>query len=433
MCGEGLPFEDGTPIYIYWDANSNGPDMADEQPVVGDGFGQCNYNTFAINGEAELGIPGTFIAAETFTIFTNTPQPSRYYLVAESGPCGDKWVSVVVTVADGYSEPTLESGAEWSCELSSPMPPAPIEIFTIGGRDFLPDGQVYHQCISFLCGSAEIIIGPLDSDERPILDFLPGCDGNGCNEECSPTSVFASDLYWSNNYWYVVALSTNYGCACLRMEDILSSENGTFQAIAGDNSVELHWATNSESNVAHFDVMRKTLSDDEFTKISEAEAVNSSSGATYTFVDNRAENGTAYEYALETVNLDGSHESWGIVVTATPTAAAAVITDYVLQQNYPNPFNSSTTISFDVLEENDVNLTVYNAMGQEVVTLVNGVQGAGRHIVAFDAAKLTSGSYFYTVKIGDEFNATKKDVVGEIDIKRFLQILDRFTGGCATC
>lgn len=408
MCGEGLPFEDGTPIFIYWDANSNGPDMADQQPVVGSGFGQCNYNTFAINGEAELGIPGAFFAIETFTISSHTPQPSRYYLVVESGPCADRWESVVVTVNDGYSEPTLESGAEWSCMLSSPVPPAPIEIVTVGGRDFLPDGEVYNQCIMFWCGSAEVIIGPLSSDEEPILEFLPGCVGNGCDEDCSPTTVVTSYMYWYNNYWYLSALATNYGCACLRMEDILSSENGKFEAIAGDNNVELHWTTYSELNVAHFDLKRKTISDDEFTKIDEVEAVNSTSGATYTFVDNGAVNGTAYEYTLETVNLDGSHEAWGVIVSATPMARVAVIKEYLLHQNFPNPFNSNTNISFDLVEENTVNLVVYNAMGQEVATLLNEVVGAGRHTTLFDASNLTTGLYFYTVKIGNEFSATKK-------------------------
>ena len=111
---------------------------------------------------------------------------------------------------------------------------------------------------------------------------------------------------------------------------------------------------------------------------------------------------------LETVNIGGSREAWGVVVNATPSVDNAVVTEYALLQNYPNPFNPSTNLVFDVVAENVVNLTVYNAMGQEVATLVNGTMAAGRHTVSFDAANLTSGLYFYTVKIGNEFTATKK-------------------------
>jgi len=137
-------------------------------------------------------------------------------------------------------------------------------------------------------------------------------------------------------------------------------------------------------------------------------AANSATGANYNFVDENASNGTTYEYTLETVNIGGSREAWGVVVSATPSVDNAVVTEYALLQNYPNPFNPSTNLVFDVVAENVVNLTVYNAMGQEVATLVNGTMAAGRHTVSFDAANLTSGLYFYTVKIGNEFTATKK-------------------------
>ncbi len=78
-----FPFDDecwcGTPLgpqywgTIMWDANNNGPDFADHSPLVGTGFGQCNFNTFPLNGEEYLGIPGGFIFTETFTIFYEHP------------------------------------------------------------------------------------------------------------------------------------------------------------------------------------------------------------------------------------------------------------------------------------------------------------------------------------------------------------------------
>ena len=81
---------------------------------------------------------------------------------------------------------------------------------------------------------------------------------------------------------------------------------------------------------------------------------------------------------------------------------------FTLSQNYPNPFNPSTTIRFDVAKLSNVSLKVYNTNGQEVATLVNNeMLSAGVKEVSFNAAKLASGIYFYTLSAGD-FKETKK-------------------------
>jgi M6 family metalloprotease-like protein len=80
---------------------------------------------------------------------------------------------------------------------------------------------------------------------------------------------------------------------------------------------------------------------------------------------------------------------------------------YTLGQNYPNPFNPSTVISFSVPKAGLVTLKVYNLLGQEVATLVNGYLAANNYSVKFDAKHLTSGVYFYTIKAGD-FSLSKK-------------------------
>ena len=59
--------------------------------------------------------------------------------------------------------------------------------------------------------------------------------------------------------------------------------------------------------------------------------------------------------------------------------------EYNLAQNYPNPFNPSTTINFSLPEASHVRLAVYNALGQEVSTLINGFMEAGIHKVNFNA------------------------------------------------
>ncbi len=95
------------------------------------------------------------------------------------------------------------------------------------------------------------------------------------------------------------------------------------------------------------------------------------------------------------------HEETGIsisiAVNDTPTAtevdeAPAV---FALEQNYPNPFNPATTIKYSVADAGQVNLTVYNVMGQKVAELVNTNKTAGTYTAQWDAKNAASGMYFY--------------------------------------
>ena len=85
----------------------------------------------------------------------------------------------------------------------------------------------------------------------------------------------------------------------------------------------------------------------------------------------------------------------------------AVPTEFALEQNYPNPFNPSTSIRFSLPLANQVQLKVYNMLGQEVATLLNEFKNAGSYEVSFDAANLPSGVYVYAITAGS-FSAVKK-------------------------
>ncbi|HPO56284.1 MAG TPA: T9SS type A sorting domain-containing protein [Ignavibacteriaceae bacterium] len=76
--------------------------------------------------------------------------------------------------------------------------------------------------------------------------------------------------------------------------------------------------------------------------------------------------------------------------------------DFYLGQNFPNPFNPSTVIKYQIPESGYVTLKVFDLLGKEVATLVNGEQELGMHTVNFDAKDLTSGVYIYQLSSGSK-------------------------------
>lgn len=85
---------------------------------------------------------------------------------------------------------------------------------------------------------------------------------------------------------------------------------------------------------------------------------------------------------------------------------------FALHQNYPNPFNPSTAISYQLSAVSHVTLKIYDVLGREVATLVDGLQTSGEHSITFNASRYASGMYFYrfeaTGNDGKKFISTKK-------------------------
>jgi hypothetical protein len=84
---------------------------------------------------------------------------------------------------------------------------------------------------------------------------------------------------------------------------------------------------------------------------------------------------------------------------------------YSLSQNYPNPFNPTTTIQYALPFSGQVTLKVYNVLGQEVGSLVNQYEIAGRYSVRFNAGNLSSGLYFYRIQSGTYSSVRKMMLV----------------------
>ena len=83
---------------------------------------------------------------------------------------------------------------------------------------------------------------------------------------------------------------------------------------------------------------------------------------------------------------------------------------FKLYDNFPNPFNPSTTVKYSLTKTSFTKIKIYDAVGNEVATLVNDIKTAGTHQVLFNAEGLSSGVYYYSINSGS-FSETKKMVL----------------------
>ena len=114
-------------------------------------------------------------------------------------------------------------------------------------------------------------------------------------------------------------------------------------------------------------------------------------------------------FTLYAVRSDGGI-SKGTIPLGIQPISSEVPSEFKLQQNYPNPFNPNTKINFNLPKEGAVKLSVFDVIGREVSVLVNENLRAGIYEVNFDAANLTSGTYFYRI-ISGSYAETKKMIL----------------------
>ena len=99
-------------------------------------------------------------------------------------------------------------------------------------------------------------------------------------------------------------------------------------------------------------------------------------------------------------------ESPGFVQDLTPD----IPSQFNLYDNYPNPFNPVTNIAFSIPTQDHVRLTIFNALGEQITTLIDEIRPPGNHRVTFNAADIVSGLYFYRLEFSGQ-TITKKMLI----------------------
>lgn len=190
------------------------------------------------------------------------------------------------------------------------------------------------------------------------------------------------------------------------LTSLLPVELISFRALETPNGVLLNWQTASEKNNKEFQIERKFSDGNwEVTGIVQGKGTTTTvQSYQFTDFDNSLASYTGnVSYRLKQIDFDGSFEysnTTSVQVNFSPDETS-------LYQNYPNPFNPATEIRYQIHSPGFVTLRVYDLLGNEIKTLVNTYQNAGRHTVTFNAEGIASGTYFYTLQTA-EYKKTMK-------------------------
>ncbi|MGA7160982.1 MAG: T9SS type A sorting domain-containing protein, partial [Bacteroidota bacterium] len=172
-------------------------------------------------------------------------------------------------------------------------------------------------------------------------------------------------------------------------------------------AVVLTWTTSSELENNGFEIDRKLVAGQQVLGISGSVDQNSqwrqvgflkgngTSNVRHNYLFKDAVSPGEYCYRLKQIDRDGTIRYENQIETTVQLEEG----DYGLKQNYPNPFNPATTFEFALKSTGQVDLSVYNSLGQKVRTLFNGnAKGGISYSLSFDAKDLASGTYFYVLR-----------------------------------
>ncbi len=237
--------------------------------------------------------------------------------------------------------------------------------------------------------TVKLFVNPILTNNEPAADLVV--------EESSQSDLADVGTFALRQSSQAYAVTVDGLKISASWSDVVPVELTSFNAVSNGNNVNVNWVTATETNNSGFELYRNG-SKVTFIKGNGTTAERSS----YSYTDKELTNGN-YSYQLYQIDFDGTRS----LVGKTSVEVNAAPVEFALNQNYPNPFNPSTSISFSIPNASSVKLTIYNAIGKEVATLVNGTMESGNHKVVWNASNMPSGMYFYKLQ-ADNFTSTKK-------------------------
>ena len=157
-----------------------------------------------------------------------------------------------------------------------------------------------------------------------------------------------------------------------------------------NNFYEIEWKGGDLKNADHY-ILERSIGNRDFLEIGREEADNAEKKS-YSLISEKPNQPDIVYFRIRQVNKDGSS-----IFSDVVKIGQGIIEDVVLGQNYPNPFNPTTLIEFELIQDSDVEIKVYNLAGVEVALLHKGFLSSGIHQFEFDARGLPSGIYIYQV------------------------------------
>lgn len=191
----------------------------------------------------------------------------------------------------------------------------------------------------------------------------------------------------------------------------LNAPSGGEYTLDTDGYPILTWIDNS-TNESNFIIERRLSISSEYGVI---DTVNEN---TTSYKDLNVTANTTYVYRIMATNQDTFSvysAEFFVVVLVGIEDLNEIPTEYSLSQNYPNPFNPTTSIKFGLPQNSNVSISLYNMLGQKVITLSEKSYNAGIHNLTVDASSLTSGIYIYSISAqgidGNNFVQTRKMIL----------------------
>jgi len=185
--------------------------------------------------------------------------------------------------------------------------------------------------------------------------------------------------------------------------NLLPVELSSFTSTVNYSNIKLEWSTVNEQNNSGFDIERTIANENNWKKINFVQGSGTTNQAkNYSYEDRNITSGK-YQYRLKQIDFNGNYEYHSLA----NEVEIGVPKKFSLSQNYPNPFNPATKINFEIPQNSNVKLSVYDVTGKLAIELVNEQRAAGYYTVEFNGSNLASGMYFYRIEAGD-FSATKK-------------------------